>query len=671
MKKLFFGLITTVFLFVLCLSLSAAGDEIIIAENGETEFFIAANADWINSSNNEELLNEFKAALSELSGAEFKSAFPDLQVKDKEIIIGTVKNGASHDKRVNDEPGVYYIDTDLVGLWGWAIFTYENRIVILMPQNHSSVQTAELLHYYLTNATGYDPADPPESPAEIFAAKAVNVVKSKYLECDGTVGLTVKGTDIGEFTVVYPAGASDAIVEAAKNMRRIIFALTGRVIDVCDDSTAATEHEILIGNTNRTAKAEDHSVIKTDGGKLILSGKRDEGVINAINCFYREQLDVIGTRYVGNGEDIAVGELNTAGELFRFESELEEYIPYIRHTVSELFRSSDIPCFSDPDTVDRLVKSVNLYRTAAGSTVYINYNTFAICDCDRCGGSSEPFFSALNEAAKAYASKDITVATVAYKMTLNAPSFPLEDNVTVYFAAPDMCLGHTLDDESCEKNAEIYKALLSWKDKARVYVLDFSQDYRHYPSTLPSFGVIYSNYNSYLDNSSGVLYVWSKKAAALEYGELRLRLLEYLMLDPDASAEDYTAVFNGIIADIYGDDAEAMKKYITLFDGNSAEHYSAASSPSEILSVTAGDDGEYDLSLAEEMYSVWQGVHRRHTAPTEDLGGIAEIYFKQNYIRSDYYNTLHSRVQFTEWLRRNLWLDTYSACTMITEKKQK
>ena len=669
MKKLIFTLLTAVFSLVLCLSLSAAGDEIIIAENGESEFYISCNTDWIKASDNEMLLADFKEALKAAGGAELKSSFADLQVKDKEIIIGFVKNGSSNDTRMNDEPGVYYIDTDLVGLWGWAIFTYENRIVILMPQNLSSSQSGEALHYFLSNGIGYDPANPPEKAADRLSVKALNVVKSRYLECDGTVGLKIEGVDVGEFKIVYPADAGDAVLEAAKNMRRIIFALSGRVLPLCDDSTAESRHEILIGNTGRREKADAHSVIKTENGKLILGGSCDEGVINAISEFYRDQLDIVGKRYLGNGEDISVSGLDYVGDIFRGVSELEEYIPYMRHTVSSFFKSSDVPCFSDPDTVERLTKVVNVSLPKAGSTIYVNYNTFAICDCEKCGGSSEPFFRVINETAKEYAGRDITIATLAYNMTASAPSFPLEDNVIVYFAAPDMCLAHTLDDGGCEKNGEILKALSSWKDKARVYVLDFSQDYRHYPSTLPSFDVIYSNHSLYRDVADGAVYVWSKKAAALEYGELRLSLIEYLMLNPDASAEDYSGAFSDIITDIYGDDAGAMKEYISLFAENSAEHYSAATSPAELLPVTKGEDGEYDLTLVNKMYSVWKGVFRRHSAPAKDLSGMAEVFFGCQYRLSDYYGTLHSRVQFTEWLRRNLWVDTYRACAAISEKK--
>ncbi|MBR6558926.1 MAG: DUF4838 domain-containing protein [Clostridia bacterium] len=669
MKKLVFMISIAAFSFVFCLSLGAASNEIIIAENGDSDFYISCNANWLKTGDNEKLINDFKEALKTASGVEFKSSFTDLQVKDKEIIIGMVKDGISHDKRVSDEPGVYYIDTDLVGLWGWAIFTYENRIVMLIPQNVSSIQTGEMLHYFLTYGIGYDITEPKKEPSEVFTAKKVNVVKSKYLECDGTVGLTIDGADVGNFKIVYPADASETVAEAAKNMRRILFALTGRIVEVCDDSAAVTEHEILIGNTNRTDKAKHESVIKSGDGRLILSGRRDEGIINAISGFYREQLDIVGNRYLGNGDDISVGALDFEGEIFREVSELEEYLPYMQHTVSKFFNSSDIPCFSNSDTVERLVNVVRLSLPTAGGTVYINYNTFAICDCEKCGGSSEPFFRALNEVAKAYADKDITVATLAYKMTLNAPSFDLEDNVLVYFAAPDMCLNHVLDDVNCECNAEIFKALSSWNCRAKVYFLDFSQDYRHYPSTLPSLGVIYSNHSIYRDNADGAIYVWSKKAAALEYGETRLRLIEYLMLNPGVTEEDYNDAFSDIIADIYGNDAEAMKKYISLFADNSAEHYSASSSPAEILSVTKGEDGEYDLSLVKEMYSVWHGVYSRHSAPTEDLEGLSEVYFRQNYRYSDYYNTLHSRVQFSEWLRRNVWLDMYRVCVYITGKK--
>ncbi|MBR5454099.1 MAG: DUF4838 domain-containing protein [Clostridia bacterium] len=653
MKKLLFALLTGVFCAVFAFSAFGAEKEITIVENGSSDFVVGSANGWNKKDINKALITGIIDAIKAKTGVELKESIADIQYKEKEIVIGFLKPTCTGTKkRMADEPGIYSVSVDLVGPQGWAIFTTEKRIVILTPDSEFSTAAREAVYYLLNDCMGYDPSEPAGETVSTLTIPAVNKVKSLYLDCDSLLGVTVEGTDIGEFTVVYPAGASDTVVDLAKNLRRVIFALTGKVVDITDDSAAAAAHEILIGNTNRGTSTA-FSTLKTEGGNLFIGGASDEGVVGAFEYFYREYLDIIGKTYMGDGEDIALSGIAFEGDVFRMVNEQPEYTTFLRHTVASLLGTSETPCFSDSATADKLVSAIKASDPVKGSTVYLVNNTASYCSCSACGGKTEAFFSTVNAVAKALSGDGITVATLAYKETLTAPSFALESNVLVYFAAPDLCLGHTIDDESCADNKAVATALKSWAGKARVYVLDFSQDYKYYPSTFPNFGVINSNYKFYTENANGVMYVWCKQAAALEYGELRLALINRIFFE-DIAADGFDAAFKAVVSELYGQDAEAMEKYISLFTEKAAEHFTINTKPSEMLPITKTEDGQYDLTLAKEMYAIWKGVFRTKEALSEPLTGMAQVYYGHDYINSDYYLTLHSRVQFTEWLRRNI-----------------
>ena len=71
---------------------------------------------------------------------------------------------------------------------------------------------------------------------------------------------TLGDAALSAYTIVYAADASDYVVRAAAYIRDEIFARTGVVLTVVTDTTAAADHEIVVGETNRpisTALSEE------------------------------------------------------------------------------------------------------------------------------------------------------------------------------------------------------------------------------------------------------------------------------------------------------------------------------------------------------------------------------------------------------------------------------
>lgn len=107
---------------------------------------------------------------------------------------------------------------------------------------------------------------------------------------------TVDGVDISAFRIVYPK--SSGLESEASTVRAVIGAGTGIVLPISDDSVAETEHEILVGQTNRALSAEwyltsnalnkmEYRFIAQDGKFQIVSGGL-YSISRAVNAFVKK-----------------------------------------------------------------------------------------------------------------------------------------------------------------------------------------------------------------------------------------------------------------------------------------------------------------------------------------------------------------------------------------------
>lgn len=117
--------------------------------------------------------------------------------------------------------------------------------------------------------------------AGIFTTDSGLVYSSANESYNGTYfinSLLSDGVSIGEYTVVYEAGSSSART-TAKRIVQLISNITGYVLEVYDDSTAADGHEILVGKTNRKSSGdvyelleeEDSGRVRAEGGNIVLA----------------------------------------------------------------------------------------------------------------------------------------------------------------------------------------------------------------------------------------------------------------------------------------------------------------------------------------------------------------------------------------------------------------
>ena len=666
MKKIIL-ILTVVALIISCIGVVAFATKendktVDIIKDGQAEYSITYSGLW---GRNQQLepINGLKEALDKATGADVSVYTGEDKISDKEIFVGNTSLIMSHIKTRVNEGGMYKVDEDIIGINGFVITTAGDRYILAAA---TDIGAWNAVSYFVSECLGYDVLNAPEEPVKTLSAPAsVNIIKSDYLECNVQVIMDIAGTDISEYKIVYPKNAGKEVIEAAKNVRRYIFAMTGITLEITDDTAEASDHEIIVGNTSRydaSALSGEQYTIKTENGNVIIAASEDYATVCAVDAFFSKYASVVSGIYTGNSVLSIDGSINETVVIPFSEAVVEgiDYSDYIRDNIASLLGTDSVPCYSDAATADKIYDALKANNPVAGDTVFVVSNTAKYCSCDKCKGETKAFLETVNKVAEKFASDNITVGVVAINETRKPSVEKMADNVRVYFAEPYICCGHAINDSSCETNKAIAADLAAWTAAASdVYVLDFTMNYHDYPSTFPNLDVIHPNIAYYSEvGVNGVLMAWEKNSALLEFAELRCDLLEAVLLNPTMSADEYTALKDTVIGNLYGDSAPAIKSYIEKFTAASADHFTIFSTPAEILPInkTEGKTGAeaYDLVLAKELANLWDSIYERHEAPGEALFGLEMYNFNKAYIESDYYLPLHSRVQFTKWLDGNI-----------------
>lgn len=667
MKKIIL-ILTVVALIISCIGVVAFATKenektVDIIKDGQSIYGITYSRFWTRDENSRlEPVEGLRDALVKATGAEVKLYCSEDEITDKEIFVGNTTLAISHTKTRVDAGGTYKVDEDLLGIGGFVITSTDDRYILAAA---SDLGAWNAVSYFVSECIGYDVLNAPDVPVTTLSAPAsVNLIKSDYLDCGIQVIMDIDGVDISEYKIVYPANASNDVIESAKNVRRYIYAMTGAALELVKDTTPVTEHEIVVGNTSRydaSGIESDQYTIKIENGNAIIAAATDYATNYAVEAFFSKYAKVVSGAYTGDSV-LSISAVDEKEKMAFSETVIEgiDYSDYIRDNIASLLGTDSVPCYSDAATADKIYDALKASNPVAGDTVFVVSNTAKYCSCDKCKGETKAFLETVNKVAEKFASDNITVGVVAINETRKPSVEKIADNVRVYFAEPYICCGHAINDSSCETNKAIAADLAAWTAVASdVYVLDFTMNYHDYPSTFPNLDLIHPNIAYYSEvGVNGVLMAWEKNSALLEFAELRCDLLEAVLLNPTMSADEYTALKDTVIGNLYGDSAPAIKSYIEKFTAASADHFTIFSTPAEILPInkTEGKTGAeaYDLVLAKELANLWDSIYERHEAPGEALFGLEMYNFNKAYIESDYYLPLHSRVQFTKWLDGNV-----------------
>ena len=120
-----------------------------------------------------------------------------------------------------------------------------------------------------------------EAPApETTAAEETTLTEETTEAIPAELSISIAGTDISEYIIIH--NGSKAASEAARELRAAISKAVGCTLQVKSHTAKETEHEILVGKTNRAESAEVRAAfsrpnlyysVRTVGNKLVVMGE--------------------------------------------------------------------------------------------------------------------------------------------------------------------------------------------------------------------------------------------------------------------------------------------------------------------------------------------------------------------------------------------------------------
>ncbi len=454
-----------------------------------------------------------------------------------------------------------------------------------------------------------------------------------YSDAPPVSTIKIGDTDISEYRIIYHdygkgySGYGMNEIYAAQQLQKYLKYAIGAELELDTDSSEATEHEILIGNTNRTE--EDTSeygieeyIIKTQGDDLVITGGEQRGSIygvysfleDYIGCrFFSEDCEIIykadeiaipsdinerfaptleyrdtnEKSYQGGGEAAAKRKINssyTRTMTYYQGSSVDFAGGAFVHTMSTVFDlglDSRQPCFSDEENYQKVLEKARKMLKASPNaeilSVTQNDNNNS-CTCKECsliyqeeGSRAAPLLRFVNRLAEELEDEypNVKIQTLAYMFSNEAPEITKpHKNVIIQLCSLDACCGHPLCDLSCPTNAEFRGQIADWSkltDNLYVwyYVVEFTGNAKNAP--FMNFNSLYDTYTLFYRNGvKGIFNEANMVEESQEFGVLRAYLLSKLMWDPDMTREEYDTAIKEFIRAYYGEAADITEEYFYM-----------------------------------------------------------------------------------------------------------
>ena len=261
------------------------------------------------------------------------------------------------------------------------------------------------------------------------------------------------------------------------------------------------------------------------------------------------------------------------------------YGPLFVHTIGILSGTgrsdSPNPCLSDPNILRKVIQNVRyiLEDDPTINIVSISQNdNYEYCTCEKCAavdkeeGSPAGLLLRFVNAVAENLEKDypnLVIDTLAYRYTQKAPRKTVpRHNVCVRVCPINCCFSHPITECKIEQTQTQTRSFLNdfmkWsKICNRIYVWDYTTNFRYYVPTFPNFASLRENMRFYVDhNVKGMFSQGNYESVSGEFAELRIYLLAKLMWDPYMSEEEYYAHMDEFLEAYYGAGWEGIRKYI-------------------------------------------------------------------------------------------------------------
>lgn len=290
------------------------------------------------------------------------------------------------------------------------------------------------------------------------------------------------------------------------------------------------------------------------------------------------------------------------------------------HTLGKLSETgggtSTNPCLTDEKIYSTVLANVRKILAEDPDTRIFSVSqndSNNYCKCENCaaidaeeGSPAGTLLRFVNRIANDIAADypNVTVDTLAYKYTLNAPKVTKPaPNVCIRLSTISCHLTHPITKSGCSTCANFRVALEKWSAICdNIYIWDYTTNYAYYLATFPNFHVLRENMKYFADhNVKGVYEQGNASGPSGEFGELRAYLISKLLMNPYMSKTEYYNHMDEFLAAYYGDGWEYIRKYIdayTQFASISPSGMTLYNYPFGVLSKTS-------LESLEETFNGW------------------------------------------------------------------
>ena len=417
-----------------------------------------------------------------------------------------------------------------------------------------------------------------QTPAEATAAAELQ----KYLEqravvINDEVGFPITlvldetlGDDSFKITASTAEGENQGMIIAGGNGRGVLYGVYNFLQEFASFRAYTPDLELFLN---------DDDIVIWDGVLLEYHPVFEMRMNDWYRYYYepvkQSQLERMPYWYVKNGVNIAHGNWSTwSGDL----GYSWDYGGLFVHTIGKLTgKTGANPCLCEESLYESALASIRKILAEKPETTIISVSqndTTSRCTCEKCaavdaeeGSPSGLWIRFVNRIAEALEDEypNLVIDTLAYQHTQAAPKVTKpHPNVCVRLCSFKCHFTHPLTDPNCEANKTFVKDLEDWsKICDRIYVWDYTTNYRYYIATYATIDVFRENMQFFAEhNVKGMYPQGNYQTISGEFGELRAYLLAKLMWDPYMTEEEYNGHMNEFLAAYYGEGWEYIRMYI-------------------------------------------------------------------------------------------------------------
>ncbi|MBR5452860.1 MAG: DUF4838 domain-containing protein [Clostridia bacterium] len=248
-------------------------------------------------------------------------------------------------------------------------------------------------------------------------------------------------------------------------------------------------------------------------------------------------------------------------------------------------------CLTNPEVLEIAIESTRKLLNKKKDDP--NYKVISIsqednqdyCTCDNCKAlaEAEGSYAAatvmfVNNIATALKDEfpNITFETLAYTYTRNAPlTVKPADNVIIRLCTIEECFSHPISDhpENVNTSDALVKTsftedIAQWSELTdKLYIWDYVIDWYEFHAPYPNFEVLLDNIRFFVDN--GVVGVYEESTSGTIcacFNDLRLYLISKVLWDPYMTEEEFRALADEFLRDVYGEGWVYLREYLDLME---------------------------------------------------------------------------------------------------------